>query len=129
VASQEPAGTVIWDFDGTLGYSASTWSAVMPEVLDAFEPGHGLTLAEIRPQLSYGFPWHAPGSAHLDLCEAGRWWANLETILAAALSRPGLPASAASRLAGEVRPRYLAPERWRLFGDTVPALASLTSAG
>ena len=122
-------GTVIWDWDGTLGYSTSTWSMCLLEVLDAFRPNHCLKLDEIKPHLAHGFPWHRPEAPHRDLCESGRWWAALESTLSGALRKLGEPTETADRLAKEVRERYISIDRWKLFDDTIEALEAFTADG
>ena len=121
---------LIWDFDGTLGYRAGgAWTASLLEALQREAPGSDVTLDDLQPYTRSGFPWQAPEQPHPHLKSADAWWAALEGCFVDAYHGVGLPAVQARGLAREVRPTYLAPERWRLYDDVVPALKALGEAG
>jgi putative hydrolase of the HAD superfamily len=121
---------LIWDFDGTLGYrDGGAWAASLLEVLQRAAPESDVTLDDVRRTTLSGFPWQMPEQPHLHLQAADAWWAALEERFVVAYEGLGFPAAQAHELAREVRPTYLAPERWRLYEDAVPTLKALTAAG
>ena len=75
--------TLIWDFDGTLGYREGVWWAMsFLELLDREWPGHPFTRDQIAPHLRSGFPWHSPEQPHTHITSADQWWAALEPLFA-----------------------------------------------
>jgi len=121
---------ILWDFDGTLGFRAGRWRGCLIEILDDCQPGHGVTVDQLRVFLENGFPWHQPELPHPELCDPEAWWAHVEMRLAAAYQGVGLEASRALELARLARHRYVDPSRrWRLFDDTTRTLERLRSDG
>jgi putative hydrolase of the HAD superfamily len=123
---------LIWDFDGTLAHrrGETGWSLLLEEVLDAEEPGHGLSAETFRPYLRDGFPWHRPDVPHLELCrDADGWWEGVLPLLARAYEAVGYPPARARELAGTARRLYVDPAGWELFDDTLPTLARLSGKG
>ncbi len=121
---------LIWDFDGTLGYRAGgSWTAALLEVIRHDTPGLDVDIDHLRPYLQSGFPWHTPERSHLELKSAGQWWATLVPLFEQAFEGVGFAPARARSLAGQVRPVYTCPERWRLFLDAIPALDRLSSQG
>lgn len=122
--------TLIWDFDGTLGYrSGRSWAVVLIETLDRCLPGHPFVAEQLAPYLRTGFPWHSPEQPHEHITTADQWWAALMPTLQAAFGALGLPADQARWLAGEVRPIYADPARFCLFDDTLDTLDALSARG
>jgi putative hydrolase of the HAD superfamily len=122
--------TLIWDFDGTLGYRDGIWWAVsFLEVLDREYPGHPFSVGQIAPHLRSGFPWHTPERSHTHIASADQWWEELEPLFARAFSALGIETAQARALARHVRPVYCNPARWRLFDDVLPALDDLSARG
>ena len=123
---------LIWDFDGTLVYRIGEWSAWMQallEVLDRETPGHGVDPELLRPFLRTGFPWHSPEVHHPHLDSADAWWRALEPRFADAFRKVGADDASTRRMARAVRSAYLAPDRWRLYDDALPALEELSLRG
>jgi putative hydrolase of the HAD superfamily len=121
---------VIWDFDGTLAWRPGLWGGCVLEVLDELEPGHGVAIEVVREGLRDGFPWHAADQPHLHLSESDAWWAPILDLIGAALVSAGVSAAQAQRVARAVRERFIDPSRgWRVFDDTVAALARLSGSG
>lgn len=122
--------TLIWDFDGTLGYrKGGLFAASLLEVVQRTEPGLNVTVDQIRPYLQSGFPWHMPERPHLEIESDEQWWEMLYPIFERALEGIGLDSSQAQSMAREVRTIYIDPERWELFDDTIPTLDLLSSQG
>ena len=123
--------TLIWDFDGTLGYREGVlWAASFLEALDREWPGHPFTLEQLRPFLRSGFPWHTPEQPHTHITTADQWWEELEPLFARVFLGAGVEDPAlARRLARQIRQIYCNPARWRLFEDTLPALDDLAARG
>ena len=120
---------LFWDFDGTLATRPGMWGGCLIDLLDRELPGHGLTRDHLIPYLNDGFPWHDHGSLHTHLNEPSAWWEHLNSILARALARAGLPEPKASAMVVGVRDLYLAPSGWHLFSDSVEALSAAAKAG
>jgi putative hydrolase of the HAD superfamily len=123
-------GTLLWDFDGTLGFRhGGMWGAAVLEVLTAHTSDLTVSLDQLRPYLQSGLPWHSPEVPHPDLVPADRWWDALNPVLVQALQGVGLDPDLARHLAPRVRHVYTSPERWRLYDDTIPTLRALSAAG
>jgi putative hydrolase of the HAD superfamily len=119
---------LIRDIDGTLIYRDGMWSGTLLEILDREIPGHACTLAQIRPYMQAGFPWHLPEQPHIQLTSADQWWESLLPHFEASCTALGFPKQAA-QLACQVRTQYLDPTRWHCFDDTVATLEQLAQAG
>jgi putative hydrolase of the HAD superfamily len=122
-------GYLIWDFDGTLAYREGMWAGALLAVLEREVPGLEAGVEALRPHLRSGFPWHDPGRHHPELGTAGSWWDALNGIFESAFVGAGVEPERARRMAKLVRHEYVAPEAWRLFDDTLPALDLLASRG
>jgi putative hydrolase of the HAD superfamily len=121
---------IIWDFDGTLAYREGAWSGTLASVLRREVPGSNVSLADFRPFLQAGFPWHQPERARETGKNSDNWWEALTPVFENAFRRAGgQPADEAHRLALAVRSHYLDPEYWRLFDDTLPCLEVLKAQG
>jgi putative hydrolase of the HAD superfamily len=122
--------TLIWDFDGTLGYrEGGTFSAALAETARRESPDSGVTADQLRPHLQSGFPWHTPNRPHLDITSAAQWWDALRPVLERAFREVGFDETQACSLARQVRGVYSDPARWRLFDDVIPTLVRLSSQG
>jgi len=122
--------TLIWDFDGTLGYREGVWWAMsFLELLDREMPDHPFTRDQIAPHLRSGFPWHSPEQPHTHIAGADQWWEALEPLFERVFLALGIESGPARVLAPQVRPVYCNPARWRLFDDTLPALDDLSERG
>jgi putative hydrolase of the HAD superfamily len=120
----------MWDFDGTLAQRPGLWGGCVIEVLDEYEPGHGVTLDRIRRELRDRFPWHAPEVAHPELGDPVDWWRHVEAIVADAMQRAGVAADRAPALARAMHERFVDPGRgWALYADTIAALRACAAAG
>lgn len=119
---------LIWDFDGTLGYRETGWTGALVEVLRRNAPDCNVTADHLRPHIQTGFPWHDPHQPYL-VRPAQQWWKDLAPVFERAFVAVGITAPQAQHLAGEVRHAYAAPTHWRLYDDTLPALAYLSETG
>jgi HAD superfamily hydrolase (TIGR01549 family) len=125
-----PADRVlIWDFDGTLGHRPEHWSGAIADALTDVLGPHQFGPAKISGEIGHGFPWHAPDVPHPLLADPDAWWRHMSQVLAAAIGRLGVDAAAAAAASERVRPHYTDLASWRLFADTVPALAALSGLG
>jgi putative hydrolase of the HAD superfamily len=120
---------VLWDFDETLGHRAGGWSQMLVDLLDAESPGHGLTVADISPNLARGFPWHDWERSHPELADPRVWWGHLCSVLGASLGRVGVAEPLTARVLARVPAEYPRLDRWSVFPDVVPALERLSAAG
>ena len=122
--------TVLWDFDGTLGYrSEGAWTASLWEVLQVEEPGCKVTQEQLRPYTLSGFPWHEPDKPHPHIKTAGAWWQAMQPVLAQAYVGVGFNRQRAYELAYLFRATYLNLDRWRVYDDVIPVLEKLSAAG
>ena len=121
--------TILWDFDGTLASRPGGWRSALMEVLDKHEPEHDIDGEQIRQYLRSGFPWHQPEQPHHHLSTPGKWWSHIEVIFARAFRGVGFDIPRAGELVQLVRERYIAPEKWVLYEDTIPALEHLSQRG
>ena len=123
--------TLIWDFDGTLGYrDGGAWTASLYEVLQREIPDSAVTFEQLRPYMvSEGYPWGKPEESHLHLDTPEKWWDALRPLFVNAYLGVGLEPDVAHHLAGMFRETYLTPERWRLYDDVIPTLSALSDAG
>ena len=120
---------ILWDFEGTLVDRPGRWRSALMEVLDINEPGHQVDMEEIRPYLWDGFPWHSPEEPHTHLTNSIKWWSQVGRVFVKAYRGVGFDRKRAEELASCVRETFNNPERFILFEDTLPALASLTEKG
>jgi putative hydrolase of the HAD superfamily len=119
---------VFWDFDGTLVYFTS-WRFAVMDVLDELEPGHGIDPEAVRPFLKNGFPWHNPEEPHLHLCTPDAWWQALTPVFTGCYEGVGFSNQRAAELANQVRRHMTMPQRFKLYEDTLPVLATLKENG
>jgi putative hydrolase of the HAD superfamily len=125
----QPVKYLIWDFDGTLGFRAEGWSAMLLRILRDEFPLHPGTVEEIRPTISSGFPWHQSHRPHLHLATSVDWWGALDPVFVNTFRSLGVDRETAVRLAGRVRVEYPDVAYWRLFVETRDALEELTGLG
>jgi putative hydrolase of the HAD superfamily len=122
--------TLIWDFDGTLGFRDGMWTGTILQVLDAHVPGHRIGRDDIRPHLQSGFPWHDWQTIRPMNLSPEAWWNRLDSVFVAAFQQgAGLDPDTSVRLAKRVRSLYLDARYWHLFDDVLPCLDALDSAG
>jgi putative hydrolase of the HAD superfamily len=120
---------LIWDFDGTLGYRVGGWTGALLDILHQEAPLCKVTAEQLRLHLQTGFPWHTPDQSHTAVTSADQWWDALDPIFEQAFSGVGITVPRARQMAKQVRQRYPHLAAWRLFEDTIPALARLSAQG
>ncbi|HEY3982024.1 MAG TPA: HAD family hydrolase [Streptosporangiaceae bacterium] len=120
---------VLWDFDGTLATRPGHWGACLVEVLDAREPGHGLTRGDLAPFLHTGFPWHDHDQPHPHLSDPDAWWQHIGHTLLGVLTSAKVPAVRAADHLRHFRGTYLDTARWSVYPDSAAALALVAAAG
>jgi len=120
--------TILWDFGGTLVHFTN-WRGALMDVLDEYEPGHGIDQEQIRPLLRDGFPWHKPEESHLHLSQPEAWWANLEPLFVKTYQRVGFNTKRSRFLAKQVRRHMIDHRRYILYEDTIPVLKYLVENG
>ncbi len=119
---------ILWDFDGTL-VKFTSWRLALMDVLDEFEPGHGIDLEQLRPFLRDGFPWHRPDEPHLHLDDPDKWWQALEPFFICAYQGLGFDSRRSTELAGRVRKYMNNPVRYILYDDAIQVLHDLKEKG
>jgi putative hydrolase of the HAD superfamily len=122
--------TILWDFDGTLGYrEGGMWSASLFEIVQSEAPQFGIGLEQIRPLMQSVFFWDNPESSHSHLDTPEKWWADMDPKFAKILIQLGIPENLSQQLAQQMEVVYTHLGRWRLFEDSLPALKRLREAG
>ncbi len=124
-----PGGVVLLDFDGTLAHRPGMWSQCLLDVLEQMAPGHGVSLAQLRPLLHDGFPWHSHQRPHPELSDPDAWWGQVGALFADAFRSVGLEDSLVADAVLAVRTHYCDARRFHVFEDTIPALRELKNAG
>lgn len=100
----------------------------MVEVLRRYAPECEATADHLRPHIQDGFRWHDPYQPY-GIKTAEQWWDELSPIFEKAFAAVGVETSLAKRMGREVRFAYTGAKQWRLYDDTIPALAQLSGAG
>ncbi len=122
--------TLLWDFDGTLGFrQGGMWAAALLQTIRQEDPLTPVTMEQLRPFLQSGFPWQNPELPHPEIRTAEQWWQRVEPVFECAMLGNGFDSKQAERLAKRVRPVYTQPEVWRLFEDVIPTLQRCASLG
>jgi putative hydrolase of the HAD superfamily len=123
-------GLLLWDFDGTLARRPGMWRGCLLEVLDAHEPGHGVSEQAIRDALRDGFPWHRPEQPHQHLNDPTEWWSEVEALMARSYQSAGIEPARSRQLAREAHLLYVDHRRgWQLYEDAVAVLRGLRAEG
>ena len=126
----EKSRVIFWHFGGTLAYRQREWCGCLVEMLDEYEPGHGITSEAIGPHLREGFPWHTPERPHPELSDPDVWWAKVQSILATGLRAEGISSLRSEEIARAFRTRYVDGSlNWRLSPDVIPVLTRLRNEG
>ncbi len=120
---------LLWDFDGTLGYREGGWSGALLEAIRLFASETVITPEQVRPFLQSGFPWQTPDQSHVEINTPETWWDRLDPVFERACRELDLVPPLACRIARQVRQTYPNPARFRLYEDSLPALAQLSSLG
>lgn len=118
---------IFWDFDGTLVQSSPLWRRAMLEALDREQLGHKITLADLGPLVSVGFPWHSD-HAH-GITSSAEWWECMETKFAKDFVALGFSQEIAKRAAAQIKPRILDANAYREFAGLKEILKNLRDAG
>lgn len=120
--------TVLWDFDGTLGYRPRRWAECVVDAVAEVVPDLHVTVEMVIPHLARGYPWHDPETAHCGI-DADTWWERLAPVLAGAAEAVGVAPKNALAAAAGVRRRYVDPSGFRLYDDVLPVLGELRRDG
>ena len=130
VQVSERPRVIFWDFDGTLAYRPKEWRGCLIEILDEYEPDHGISSEAIRPHLQAGFPWHEPNRPHPELSDPGVWWTKVQSVLANALRAEGISQTRADELTDLFRLRYTdGSVAWKLSPNAASVLEKLAKDG
>lgn len=122
--------TLIWDFDGTLGYRKGMFRGALLEAIFELDPTWSGDSDLLRSYLvNAEFPWNTPSRSHTEIQSPDAWWALLFPIFQRAFEGVGFSASVARDLAIRTRVHYVNIDRWRLFEDTIPTISDLTAEG
>lgn len=120
----------LWDFDGTLGYRDGGWGAALLEAVRRECADSDLAIADVRPYLQDGFPWHHPDRVRSANQAADEWWSELEPVFESAfIQAAGFSSYQARSIARSVRDVYVDLRYWHLFDDTLECLDTLRAGG
>jgi putative hydrolase of the HAD superfamily len=120
---------LVWDFDGTLGYSDRSWAGTIVEVLKSEIPGFPVRPELIGAATKTGFPWHQPEKPHTHINSSDAWWGMMEPTFRRAFGATGLDPERSIALSSKVRFHFSALNRWHLFPDSLAAMDELSAAG
>jgi putative hydrolase of the HAD superfamily len=120
---------VLWDFDGTLAERPGGWRGMLAGILDELEPGHGFGADRIAGGLTRGFPWHDWERPHPQLRDPAAWWALVTDVMRRGMTSVGVPERLARAAAARVPAEYSRLDRWRLYPDTLAAVAAVHASG
>lgn len=125
---------VFWDFDGTLGCRIDglygrAWSASMVEAIQQLYGKSDVTMEDIAPHITIGFPWHEPEKAHVEWSSPELWWTGMRGIMARVFRQVGFKANEAERLARVAQERFLDLNTWEIYADTLPVLRNMKERG
>jgi HAD superfamily hydrolase (TIGR01549 family) len=123
-----PAGTIFWDFDGTLVSRPRMWSGACMEALDELAPGHTVEIEALRRGLSSGFPWNEPDRSYAHLAEPDDWWAYVAGQFQVVLRGLGVQESLSS-ITERIRQTIVDASRYRVYDDVVETLSALKAEG
>jgi putative hydrolase of the HAD superfamily len=123
------AGTIWWDFDGTLVARPLMWSEAGHRFLSRVVPQHQVTRARLGEALRTGFPWQRPDGGHPELATPELWWAAVYRRYAETFRRLGCPIADGDDALSDIRQDILDARRYSLFEDVVPVLDRLSLAG
>lgn len=122
-----PDRVIFWDFERTLAVRKGRWPGALAQALEP--QGLSLSPETFLPLLATGFPWRHPDVPHPELSDPDSWWDHMRPIFARIYREAGVAPDIAEAATKEVRASYLTFDRWTVYPDTVPALASLSSGG
>jgi putative hydrolase of the HAD superfamily len=123
-----PAGTIFWDFDGTLVSRPLMWSGACMEALDDLLPGHAVPLEALRNGIATGFPWHDPQRSYVHLSDPDDWWAHLAGRFQGVLRGLGVE-GVLDPITDRIRQTIVDASRYTLYDDVIPTLGMLAAEG
>jgi putative hydrolase of the HAD superfamily len=119
---------IVFDFDNTLAYRDGMWTASIFEILT--DNGyHNVDIENIRKYIQYGFTWDIYEKSHQELFNGLTWWEYHEKYFERILISNEISVQEAKRMSVLVRDKYLNPQKWFLFDDTLKLLDTLNSKG
>lgn len=123
------AGTLLWDFDGTLASRPRMWATACMAAVHARLGACPIGLDELDAHLGHGMPWHRPSLAYPDLGTAELWWQAVRDRITAVLISHGCTPNEASLVAEDVQDAIIDPTGYELFPDVHDALDLAEQAG
>ncbi|ADL50068.1 HAD family hydrolase [Clostridium cellulovorans] len=112
---------LLWDFDNTLAYRDGMWSSTIHNLL--LDYGYtNFKLEDVRPYLKTGFPWNFPELSHEEFFNGKQWWEHMSSHFCNILREIGIEADVAKSISDNIREKYLTPDKWYLYDDTISCL-------
>lgn len=119
---------LLWDFDNTLAYRDGMWSRIIYELLNEY--GYNtFSVDDIRPHLESGFPWHSPKIAHKEFFNGKKWWEYMNGHFMEILIKLGIEYTTAYNISNCIREKYINPDKWCIYDDTISCLNSAIEKG
>lgn len=101
----------------------------MHEALLDLHPECTIEKDALKRYVQSGFPWHTPEVAHTEIMDADQYWERLIPILSSGYADLGYEPDFCQRCAQLAREKYVSPDKWTLFPDTLEVLQLLRAKG
>jgi putative hydrolase of the HAD superfamily len=119
---------LLLDFDQTLAYRDGMFTQTLADLLEEYGRGD-IGPERIRPYMRQGFPWHTPEITGEEFFRGVPWWDHMTNHFRSILIRLEIDEAMSGEIASRFRDRYLDPEKWHLYDDTVLFLKQAVESG
>lgn len=119
--------TIIWDFDGTLGYREGNWEQAIVELIQEDGSGERIDVNKISKGLQEGFPWHKSETFYPELRDPSKWWASVQPVFRRIFLDLGFSEKEAGELGDKVPRQYTRLDKWHLYEEAKDSLLSLSA--
>lgn len=124
---------IIWDFDGTLGYSELRWRDILANVMKK-ELGVCVTPEATFEYTKRGMYWHSPQwqTPHKHIKTGDDWWLNgcfTQLFSDAVRDLTGITDFSIEKIISSFRAEYTRLDKWFLFEDAKIVLENLINRG
>lgn len=97
------------------------WSNAFKDVLDKWVPKHQISIEDLKPLLSSGFPWHTPGFKWDEITPRS-WWSRMEEHFSRVFRELGISSELGNELSKQVHQSVIEPSSYNIYEDAHDAL-------